>query len=71
MNRRREHLQYVLHELDGHGVAYDLSQNRHIKIKFVVNGRPTHMTVPTSPSDHRARLNAVKRVRRLLRGAVR
>jgi hypothetical protein len=69
VNRRREHLQYVLRELEG--VDYDLSQNRHIKIKFVVNGRPTHMTVPTSPSDHRARQNAVKRVRRLLRGAVR
>jgi hypothetical protein len=69
VNRRREHLQRVLRELDGRGVSYDVVQNGHYKVRFVINGRPTHMTVSTSPSDHRARQNAVKRVRRLLRGA--
>jgi hypothetical protein len=67
VNRRREHLQYVLRELGG--IDYELVQNGHYKIKFVVGGRPVQMAVAASPSDRRARLNAVKRVRRMLRGA--
>jgi hypothetical protein len=67
--RKREHLEYVLRELDGRGVSYDLVQNGHYKIKFKVAGRSAQMTMAVSPSDHRARLNAMKRVRRLLRGA--
>jgi hypothetical protein len=68
MNRRREHLSYVLRELDSLGIRYDLVQNAHYKIKFKVNGRSAQMTMSTSPSDCRARKNAVKQVRRLLRG---
>jgi hypothetical protein len=69
VTRKREHLQYVLRELDSHGIRYDLVQNGHYKIKFVINGRPAQMTMSVSPSDRRGRLNAVKQVRRLLRGA--
>jgi hypothetical protein len=68
MNRKREYLHCVLHELDSSGIRYDLVQDGHYKIKFVVNGRPAQMTLAVSPSDRRGRLNAVKRVRSLLRG---
>jgi hypothetical protein len=68
MNRQRVHLRYVLRELDDSGVDYDVSQNGHYKIKFKVNGRPAQMTMGVSPSDCRTRKNAVKQVRRLLRG---
>jgi hypothetical protein len=68
VNRRREHLQRVLRELDGRGVSYDVVQNGHYKIKFKVAGRSAQMTMSVSPSDYRARRNAVTQVRRLLRG---
>lgn len=63
-------LEAVLDELGTAGATIvSLDQPRHIKIQYEHNGAIRNTTVPTTPSDWRAPLNARAQIRKALNGA--
>jgi hypothetical protein len=68
MSRRNEVLDAVTAELDAVGIGWDIRECRHYKVAFILKGKPQHIVVPRTPSDHRAPKSARAFVRRLLRG---
>lgn len=61
-------LEAVIKELNG--IEYEIEQGRHIKVRFYAHGRPHMIVIGRSPGDWHAPKNAIRDVRRILRGGL-
>jgi hypothetical protein len=54
--------------LKGHGFAPTVSNGgRHLRVRWFDHGRRFTLYIPSTPSDHRAKLNSRAVLRRILR----
>jgi len=68
MNRATELVRDAVALLRGHGFTPAVSNGgKHVRVRWFDHGRRYTLYVPSTPSDHRARLNSRAVLRRILR----
>jgi hypothetical protein len=68
MNRASELVRDAVALLQDHGFAATVSNGgKHVRVRWLDQGRRYTLYVPSTPSDHRARLNSRAVLKRILR----
>lgn len=65
--RKNKNIDAVTDELRHAGIDFQIEVNKHVKIKFQLNGRNEMYVTPASPSDWRGHRRARADIRRLLK----
>jgi hypothetical protein len=69
MNRANELVHDAVRLLRDHGFVPTISNGgKHTRLRWADGGRRFTLYIPSTPSDHRARLNSRAVLRRILRG---
>jgi hypothetical protein len=70
MNRAAELVHDAVTLLQSHGFAPAISSGgKHLKVRWVDQGRRFTLVISQSPGDHRSRVNSLATLRRILRGS--